>query len=240
MVSIIIPTLNEKGGLRRTLENFKSMKNTECEIIISDGKSTDNTVEIAKEYADKVVVYEGQERQTIANGRNLGASAASGEFLVFIDSDVIIPEPDDFFQKAVKIFEKDESLLGITVAIKVWPESRTFADKLFSWIVNATHVLNNNILKKGSCSGEFQMVRRDAFQKINGFRNELVTYEDNDLFERLAKIGKTRITTKLEIFHSGRRAHQVGWPKLLCIWIYNAIYFKLFKKAASKEWKEIR
>jgi glycosyltransferase involved in cell wall biosynthesis len=240
MISIIIPTLNEKGLIRKSLEQFKEMKKTPHEIIISDGRSTDETVAIAREYTDKVVIYEGKERQTIANGRNLGATSASGEHLVFIDSDVIIPDPDNFFEKALKIFEKDKFLLAITASIKIYPEDETFSDKIFSWIVNITHRINNNLLKKGSASGEFQIIRREAFKKAGGFNDLLVTYEDNDMFERLAKIGKTRMIKELTIFHSGRRAHKIGWPKLMCIWIYNAIYFYLFKKAASKEWKPIR
>lgn len=240
MISIIIPTLNEKGIIRKTLENLKKIKDVPYEIIISDGKSTDDTLKIVREYTDKIVICESKERQTISNARNLGAKIAAGDYLVHTDSDVIIPNPDEFFKKAMEFFEKDKSLIGITVKIKVYPEDETRMDKIFSWIVNATHTFNNNVLKTGSASGEFQMMRRDIFEKVGGFRDELITYEDNDLFERLAKIGKTRMIKDLTIFHSGRRAHKIGWPKLMSIWIINAIFFKLFDKAASKEWKEIR
>jgi glycosyltransferase involved in cell wall biosynthesis len=240
MISIIIPTLNEKKVIEKTLENIKKIKNIPYEIIISDGKSTDETIEIVKKYTDKITIYENKGRQTISNARNLGAKIARENFLVFIDSDVIIPEPDKFFRKALELFENDKSLVGIVPLIKVYPEDETRMDKIFSWIVNATHTLNNNILKKGSASGECQIIRREFFEKVKGFRDELVTYEDNDLFERLAKEGKTRIIKDLTIFHSGRRAHKIGWPKLMSIWIINAIAFKLFDRAASKEWKEIR
>ncbi len=240
MISIIIPTLNETGAIRKALDNLKTMKGADYEIIISDGRSTDDTIEIVKEYTDKIVVYEGKERQTIANGRNLGARIAKGDYLVFIDSDVVIPEPDDFFRKALEIFKADPELVGITTSLFVYKEDETKMDVIFSWIVNATHYLNNNVFKTGSASGEFQMIKREAFQKAGGFNDTLVTYEDNDMFERLVKIGKTRMIKELFVFHSGRRAHKIGWPRLMSIWIYNAAYFKLFKKAAAQEWKPIR
>jgi glycosyltransferase involved in cell wall biosynthesis len=240
MISIIIPTLNEENYLRRTLENLRQMKATRYEIIISDGKSTDGTLETAKKYADKVFVYSGQARQTISNGRNLGAKEAAGDFLVFIDSDVIVPNPDDFFQKAVKFFEADEKLAGITTMIKVYPESATLTDKIFSWITNATHIISNSLLKKGSASGEFQMIRKSFFDQAGGFNDALVTCEDIEMFERLARIGKTRMIKELTIFHSGRRAHKIGWIKLMSIWVFNFIHFHLFKKAYTKEWKPIR
>jgi len=240
MISVIIPTLNESTGIKKCLDNLKTVKNTDLEIIISDGKSTDDTLDICRQYTDKIVVYNKPERQTIANGRNLGAEIARGEYLIFIDADVIIPNPDEFFAKALKIFESNPQLSAITCTIKIYPETETWADRFFCPLVNFTHYLNNNILKKGSASGEFQMIKKEAYKQVHGFNDTLVTYEDNDMFERLTKVGKTRMIKNLTVYHSGRRMHKIGWPKLLAIWIYNAIHFYLFKKAAAKEWKVIR
>ena len=99
MLSIIIPTLNEEKSIEKTLQSIKELKDYDYEIIISDGKSKDKTVEIAKKYDAKVIVYEGTIRQTIGGGRNLGASIASGDFFVFLDADVTIPDINNFFKK---------------------------------------------------------------------------------------------------------------------------------------------
>ena len=71
------------------------------------------------------MIYEGTERQTIANGRNLGGRAAKGDYLVFMDSDTVLPDPDEFFQKAVQVFKDNKELLGLTCSIKVWKEAET-------------------------------------------------------------------------------------------------------------------
>ena len=99
-LSIIVVTLNEESVIKDTITSLKSLT-IPHEIIVSDGKSTDKTAEIAKQYADKVVVYSGIPRQTIAMGRNDGAAAATGEFLVFLDADSRILHTDEFFNEAL-------------------------------------------------------------------------------------------------------------------------------------------
>jgi hypothetical protein len=39
--------------------------------------------------------------------------------------------------------------------------------------------------------------------------------EDADMFRRLSTIGKTMIDPELTVLHTGRRAHQLGWPRLI-------------------------
>jgi hypothetical protein len=44
----------------------------------------------------------------------------------------------------------------------------------------------------------------------------------------------------LTVYHSGRRAHKIGWPKLLKSWITNTIWVLLFDKAKEEEWTVVR
>jgi hypothetical protein len=60
-----------------------------------------------------------------------------------------------------------------------------------------------------------------------------------DLFWRLAKIGKTKLHLGFNVYHTGRRAHKIGWPRLLWQWISNTITVFFFKRSDG-EWKEIR
>ena len=56
MISIIIPTLNEEGVIGKSISSLKSKLTLSNEIIVSDGKSSDKTTEIARQLADRVVV----------------------------------------------------------------------------------------------------------------------------------------------------------------------------------------
>ena len=239
-LSIIIPTLNEERALNRTLEKLSQLKTIPFELIISDGKSTDNTLKIAKAYTEQVVVYQGATRQTIANARNLGAQGAKGEFLVFLDADVIVSHPDRFFSGLIKEFKRDAKLFGATVNIRVDKAYETFNDRWFFALMDFTTRVRNNILHIGGASGEFQMIRRSAFIQVNGYNDLLVAYEDFDLFERLSRNGRTRLFPAFTVHHTGRRVHKVGHIKLLLTWMINGIWFMTFRKSHSKEWKPIR
>ena len=243
MISIIIPTLNEEKTLENTLLPLFEYKNNfpgQCEIIISDGKSKDRTIEIARKYADKVTIYQGEKRQTIAMGRNLGVREARGDILLFLDADIHIPHIDEFLKKALSNFQNDSDLVALTVCLNIFPDQATFADRFFSGAFNTMVAFYNNVLHYGASSGEFQMVRTEIFKQAGGFNESLVAGEDFEFFRRLSHIGRTQCDTSLHVFHSGRRVHKIGWPKLLWSWFKNWYYATFFKISKITQWEEVR
>lgn len=241
MISIIIPTLEEAKVIGQTIARLKKELTLPHEIIVSDGGSTDDTAAIARGVADSVVVHDGVTRQTIAQGRNDGARLARGDFLVFIDADCVIPEPDRFFERALAQFAADEHMVALTVNLCVFPGTETLGDRLIVPLRNKAVRFVNNTLRRGECAGgEFQMVRRAAFETVGGYRAELVTCEDRDLFMRLAKIGRTKSDGALTVYHSGRRPHIEGWPRLIARFFVNSISFSLRGRPVTKEWKPVR
>lgn len=239
MISFVIPTLNEIKTIEQTLQCLTAYSGTN-EIIISDGNSKDGTVDVCRKYTDNVIVYDKPDRQTIAMARNMGAADAKGEYLVFLDADVVIPDIDRFFEAAEEAFRSDERLVALTVQYKVVLEQRTIADRIFFRMLGLQFLLSNNILHIGASGGEFQMIAGDAFRAVGGFNEKLAAAEDMDLFQRLSNIGRTRFERSLTVYHTGRRAHTVGWPRLAWEWFSNSMSVWIFKKSASKEWKEIR
>ena len=104
MISIIIPTFNEEKVIESTLCTLASTLTLPHGGIVSDGGSSDRTVELAAKYAAAVVVFSGPGRQTIAQGRNDSAKTARGDFFIFLDADCVIPEPDRFLPKRFRNF----------------------------------------------------------------------------------------------------------------------------------------
>ncbi|MDE2030847.1 MAG: glycosyltransferase [Patescibacteria group bacterium] len=239
MISFIIPTKNEEKIIEKTLKCLSGYSGPH-EIILGDGNSTDNTISIAKKYTNLIASHQGTNRPTIASGRNDGASLAHGEYLLFLDADMFIYDIDSFFEKALACFTKDPDMVAMTVRLQLFPEMATRADNAVFGFMNFLHRVYNNYLHTGASPGEFQMIRTEAFKKVGGFNPTLVAGEDYDMFRRLRKIGRTYFNNHLTAFHTGRRAHVVGWPKLLTQWFMNNISATFFKKAASDEWKEIR
>lgn len=239
VISIIIPTLREEQFLERTLKNLKSLVLSH-EIIITDGGSTDATLDIARRYTDKIVVWGESRRQTFGEAKNAGAAVATGEFLVFIDADVLIPESQKFFEEILTTFNANKKLVALTVPLKPLLENKSIVDKAFSAPLNWFYIISNNIFHSGNSSGEFQMVRGEAFKKIGGFGEHLAAGEDNELFRQLATLGRTMSYWKLCVRHSLRRAHKLGWFKTYFIWIKNGLSVALRGKAAYKEWSVVR
>lgn len=239
MISFVIPTLNEEKTIEGTLRSLAQFSG-DHEIVISDGASSDETLNICRRYTDKVVVYDRPERQTISMARNMGAAAASGDYLVFVDADVIVPDIDNFFATASNEFRENPKLVALTVNYRVFPEMRTLADSYMFWALGQQFRLQNNVFHSGASGGEFQMMKAEAFRKVNGFNEKLAAAEDMDLFHRLSKIGRTRFVKNLTVFHTGRRAHALGWRRLAWQWFTNSISVVIFKKSASKEWSEVR
>lgn len=239
MISIIVPSRNEEKYIEKTLNCLMNLS-LDKEIIVTDDASTDQTIAIAQKYGDKIKLLAHDKSKSIAANRNIGARQANGEFFVFLDSSATIKNPDDFFNKALSIFEKDKDIVAITGKLSVEPELETFSDKIVHFFFNLIIMIKDNYLGMGEASGKFQMMKREAFEKVEGFSEHLITREDSDMFAKLSKIGRVRYFGNLEVFHTSRRSHILGWPRLLWMWMINTVWVILFGKAKSKEWTILR
>jgi len=239
MISIIIPTFVEEKIIAETILGLKSLT-LPHEIIVADGNSPDKTVEISKKLADRVIISKTIGRRTASQNRNAGAQIAQGDFLVFLDSSCSIPNLDLFFTKCLNNFKGDEKLVAMTCLIRVLPEKEGLFDKIFFSINDLGYMIMNNIFNIGAAAGKFQMIRKKSFIQIGGFREDLAAAEDIDMFRRLSRIGRVMSDTTLTVFHTGRRAHQIGWGNLLFIWTLNSLSFFTSGKAFSREWPVIR
>jgi glycosyltransferase involved in cell wall biosynthesis len=238
--SFIIPTLNEEKTLEAMILSVRRLNIFSYEIIVSDGGSTDGTLTIARRLADKVVENTSGKRQNIAIGRNAGARVAVGEYFAFMDADVFIHDMDAFFTKALCYLKKHAECSGYVVYLQVLPELRTLADSFFHGMYNRWLYIMNNIFKSPLSQGEFQLVPARFFKQSGGYNEKIISSEDMELFMKLSKLGSIHIDPTLTAFHTGRRAHKIGWIKMLSMWIINGIMVKFFDRSVSKEWTVIR
>ena len=89
LISVIIPVYNVEKYLPRCLDSVVKQTYTNLEIILIDDGSTDNSLKLCQNYAqkDKRIRIFHQENQGVSAARNLGLDKATGEFITFIDSD---------------------------------------------------------------------------------------------------------------------------------------------------------
>ncbi len=94
MISFIIPSYNSANTIKRAVESILSQTaNIKYEIIIVDDGSTDNTEEVIKSYEkDDRIKYYKKENSGVADTRNYGVKMATGEYIIFVDSDDYISQ----------------------------------------------------------------------------------------------------------------------------------------------------
>ena len=89
-VSIIIPVYNVENSISKSLDSVLSQTFKDYEVICIDDYSTDNSLKVLKEYAQKdnrIKIIEQNQNQGQGVARNLGLDAATGEYIMFLDSD---------------------------------------------------------------------------------------------------------------------------------------------------------
>jgi len=239
--SIIIPTLNEEKllpNLLNQLNDSKLKEKYDYEIIISDGGSSDKTVEIAITQSDVVKVHVDIERQNIAKGRNAGVKFAKGEILIFLNGDIILSSTEKFFDYLENNFVNAD-YAAMTCTVKVFKEEEKISDVLFHSVYN-TYFYLLNLLGVGMGRGECQVIKKKYFELVNGNNEELDAGEDFDLFKRINKHGKILFAKDLCIFESPRRYRKLGYSGVTWSWIKNAISIILKNKSLSKEWEQVR
>lgn len=239
-ISIIIPALDEQKLIERLLKQFTDRVRVEnnLEIIVSDGGSKDTTVKTAGKYTEKVIIKKEDSLQNISQGRNEGAKYSQGDVLIFINADTYIKDVDYFFATIRKKFS-DNDLAAIACRIEVFPEEKTFIDKIFHGFYNQyVGFLNRFVMGMGR--GECHIIRREKFFEAGGYDEKLVAGEDFDLYKRLRKSGNVVFLNDLIVYESPRRYRKYGYMKVFLNWTRNSISVLLFKKSISKKWEAVR
>jgi len=206
-LSIIIPTYNEGQYIEKLLESIEKQDFKDYEVIISDSKSTDSTIAIAKKYGVKTIIGP---KKGPGYARNLAVKSAKGEVLLFLDADVILPK-NDTLSKVIHAIDK-ENCVGGTSTFKALDGTRRakmifrLASKLISFLY---------LIKKPICApGFFIFSRKDIFDKVNGFDDALYIAEDHDFVSRIRKYGKMKLL-KEDILVSARRVKSGGIKTIL-------------------------
>ena len=90
LVSIITPIYNSENFLEETVVSILNQSYSNWELLLIDDCSTDNTLALANKYSNKfsnIIVLKNQTNSGAAVSRNKGITAASGDFIAFLDAD---------------------------------------------------------------------------------------------------------------------------------------------------------
>jgi glycosyltransferase involved in cell wall biosynthesis len=238
--SIIIPALNEEKLLERMLQQFtpEIIQRYNLELVVSDGGSTDRTLEIARRYAHVVVENAPRVRQTISLGRNEGAKHATGDVFVFLNADTLIKDVEYFFRRIGEEITRS-NLAAITCSVEVYPHEQKGVDKWFhgfyNWFFSAM-----NAVGMGMGRGECHIMRREVFEQAHGYAAMIAAGEDYDMFRRLKKIGRILFLHDVVVYESPRRYRKYGYFYVSVSWFLNFLAVQFLRRSILDEWKPVR
>jgi len=202
VLSFIVPAYNEELELPATIAAIQTAadKIDNYEIIVVDDASTDETAQIARDTGAQVVSIN---RRQIAAARNAGARAAQGDILFFVDADTRINRE----HVGGALASLNAGCAGGSArvmtdgTIPLWGRVfvRTFCTIYFA----------NNL-----GAGAFLFTRRENFDKIGGFNEELFIGEEVYFSLALRKLGRFKVL-RAPIVTSGRKLRMYSAAKIL-------------------------
>ncbi len=173
LISIIIPAFNEATTMRDLAASLGRLRG-EFEIIVCDGGSVDETVEIARECGLRVITAQrGRGRQM-----NAGAWAARGDALLFLHADTRLPE-----DALLLIGEALGDAKNCGGNFSLVFDGKTWESRVLTWIYPFLRL-------GGMCYGDSAIfVRREVFERLGGY-GDYPVFEDCDLYRRMRRIGR--------------------------------------------------
>ena len=209
-LSIVIPALNEAGSIVATLARLQRMRDKGSEVILVDGGSRDATKALARALVDHVI----DSRPGRAIQMNQGAAAATGEALLFLHADSLLPEGADQL-----IFECLTGTAWRWGRFDVTIRGGHFMFPIIAWFMNHRSRLT------GIATGDQGIfVARAAFEQVGGFPDQALM-EDIEICKRLRTIAPPACLHE-KIATSGRRWEKHGvWRTIVLMWWLRLRYF---------------
>lgn len=213
-ISIIIPALNEAGTIAKTLSQLECA--THLEVVVVDGGSKDDTVELARSHGAKVI----QSHAGKAVQMNAGAAAAAGDILLFLHADTLLPV--EFSDQIVAALNQNGVVAGAF---------RLSIDSTVAGIRIIEHMANwRSRLLQLPYGDQALFVKKSLFEEIGGFA-DLPIMEDYILVRRLKRKGKI-ILLSAAVVTSPRRWLHLG---ILKTWLINQLIVIAYYLGASPE-----
>ena len=180
LVSIIVPLYNCEKTITETLHSVLNQTYEAIEIILINDGSTDNTEAVVNDFIknNSKFRFYNQENKGQTKTRNTGAGYATGKYLLFLDAD----------DKIAPVFiEKCVAILAARPDIKiVYSLSDFFGNKTGRWQLPPFHLKSFLV---NNCIPITALIRKDDFNSVNGFDENLTFYEDWELWIKLVETG---------------------------------------------------
>ena len=206
-LAFAILTKNSGRTLGKCLEAIAKLKEEfEPEVVIVDGGSTDNTLNIVERYREELdikVLYDGG--KGLGYARDIGWRASNADYIVMLDSDVIVSR--GFLKKAIELLQQDEKLGAVSAKLKPISLDRgwlgRFQEKNLAIYLH--HLDPPYPAKAVALHTACTVFRRKVLEEIGGFDTYFnLAKEDSDISYRIRKAGYKLSYLNIYVLHLER------------------------------------
>ena len=196
-ISVITAAYNSASTLCDTIESVIKQSYNDCEHVIVDGNSKDNTIDILKEYEEKNgkrLCWISESDRGIYDAMNKGIQMASGDVIGILNSDDFFTS-DDVLTKVAKEFESDSELEAIYGDIHFVTAGATLSNPGKCTRYYSSAMFRSWLLRFGFMPAHPSFyVRREVYEKYGLYDLDFRTSSDFEMMVRL--FGKNRIKAK--------------------------------------------
>ncbi|OGF69542.1 hypothetical protein A3H65_01130 [Candidatus Giovannonibacteria bacterium RIFCSPLOWO2_02_FULL_45_14] len=226
--SVVIPSYNGKEYLRKTLLALRKSTVQTLRYIVVDDFSHDGTFQMLKKEFPEVFAIRNEKNLGPTMSRNRGAKEAEGEYIIFMDNDILVRE--DSLKKLLSFLTKtrDAGMVGGKLINEEGKNVFYNMGNIFHGFIS----IYDKSIPVGWIIESFIAVRRDLFEKLGGFDEDYFMFgEGPDLSERMRKEGyKTYFVHDATVNMLEGHTHP-KWKRR--IWLWSASW-KFFVKHRLK------
>jgi len=234
-ISIVIACFNDYAFIRKAVDSAKKQTWDNKEIIIVDDGSNDQTKRVLKELEYEIDILITQNNKGVSAARNKGVEAATGEYILILDSDDYF-EPV-FAKSALEVFQNNEGAKIVT------SHANWFGSKLGAKIFKPKGGVLEDALINNVAMGS-AMIKKADFKRVRGYDEEMVKgYEDWEFYIRLLKNGGRAYVIPEILFNyrckpnsRNKKANLRKYELLEYIYIKHADLYKEHFPLFIKEW----
>ena len=186
-ISVIIPSYNTQSVIADTIDSvLRQPVGFDFEVIVVDCSEHEKVREVVATFPNVVFSHQ-KERFNPGIGRNIGASLAKGDLLIFIDADVILQE--GALEEAYKEYVSGKQIFGGSLELNII-KSKGVSGTFEHYFFNHESQAGRAQQERKNLSSAFMCVDKALFLTEGGFKN-IARMQDTELTERLSSQGVT-------------------------------------------------